>query len=258
MAKVEIKNWDDTKYGDRSFRQGHPKMPNCSMRACLVGVSGQGKTNCAVDLILRYLSWDVLKVFSPSISQPKWLMLKDICEKMEMEREKKALSYCERHNKGKAPSKHITLEDFDFKPIGEFNNDDDNFNMDDLDKKDQNLVVLDDIMLNKNQKHFIELFSRGRLKNINTMYLSQDWFSIPKNVRRNTNLFILWGKLPEMNLDMIRRDAGVPADKNQWRDMYKEATKEPFSFIVIDKTKKDVNEQFTRNFNEPLFKDVSD
>jgi hypothetical protein len=86
------------------------------------------------------------------------------------------------------------------------------------------------------------------------MYLSQDWFTIPKNVRRNTNLFLLWGNLPDMNIDMIRRDGGIPMDKNQWRQAYKDGTKEPYSFIVIDKTKSDMDKQFTINFNEPLFK----
>ena len=89
------------------------------------------------------------------------------------------------------------------------------------------------------------------------MYLSQDWFTIPKNVRRNTNLFLLFGNLPEANIDMIRRDAGVPKDKHEWRTCYKDATKEPFSFVAIDKTKKDINEQFSRAFNEPLFNEVS-
>jgi hypothetical protein len=254
MTNVEIKNWDSTEYGDKSFRQGHSKMPETQMRACLVGVSGQGKTNTACDLIMRYLAWDNLKVFSPSIEQPKWLMMKDLCDKMELTREKKALAYCEKFNKGKPIHKRITLEDLDLQPIGEFYDSLNNLCMDDIDKKHQTLVVIDDFMLEKNQKNCIELFSRGRLKNINTMYLSQDWFTIPKNVRRNTNLFLLWGNLPDMNIDMIRRDGGIPMDKNQWRQAYKDGTKEPYSFIVIDKTKSDMDKQFTINFNEPLFK----
>jgi hypothetical protein len=64
---------------------------------------------------------------------------------------------------------------------------------------------------------------------------------------------MLWGNLPEANIDMIRRDAGIPKDKKEWRVCYKEATKEPYSFITIDKTKTNIDEQFTRNFNEPLF-----
>ena len=253
MSKVEIKNWDDTRYGDRNFRQGHPKMPNTTMRCCMVAVSGGGKTNTAVDMCLRYLCWDRLFVFSPSVDQPKWAMMKDITDNMETERDKRALQFINKFNKNKPPHKRISIEDLDLQPIAEYNTEVGDFTLDDLRKEDQNLVVLDDIMLDKNQKQFIELFSRGRHKNTNIMYLSQDWFSIPKNVRRNTNLFMLWGNLPEANIDMIRRDSGCPMDKKEWRECYKDATKEPFSFIAIDKTKKDINEQFTRNFNDPLF-----
>jgi hypothetical protein len=250
---VIIKNWDDTSYGDKNFRQGHKKMPNTQMRCCMVGVSGSGKTNACCDLILRYLSWDRLFIFSPSVDQPKWLMMKDITEKMETDRDKKALQYIDKHNKNKAPAKRICLEDLDLKPISEYHYDMDDFNLDDLDKSDQNLVIIDDFMLRPSQTDFINLYCRGRHKNVNICYLSQDWFTIPKNVRRNTNLFLLFGNLPEANIDMIRRDAGVPKDKKEWRECYKDATKDLFSFIVIDKTKTKIDEQFSRGFNTALF-----
>lgn len=261
-SKVKIKNWDCDKYGDRSFRQGHPSMPRESCRISCVGVSSSGKTNLIIDLILRYLCWDRLFVFSPSVAyQPKYLMLKDACETMEIKREKKALDYCKRFNKDKPANKHICLEDLDLKPIGEFYNEIGDFKLDNLEKGDQNFILLDDIVLDKNQLPFIEIFSKGRHRNCQVAYLSQDWFSINKMVRRNSNLFILFGQLPEMNIDMIRRDSGVPKDKAEWRRVYLEATKEPYSFITIDKTKKGLDKQFTRNFNEPLFgkgRDIDD
>jgi len=252
-GKVIIKNWDSTEYGDKNFRQGHNKMPSSQMRCCMVGVSGSGKTNACCDLILRYLMWDRLWVFSPSVDQPKWKMMEDITDKMETERDKKALQFVNKHNKNKAPTKRISLEDLDLKPIAEYRFDMDDFKLEDLDKSDQNLIIIDDMMLNNNQKDFISLYSRGRHRNVNVCYLSQDWFSIPKNIRRNTNLFLIWGNLPEMNIDMIRRDSGAPVDKNEWRKCYKDATKDPFSFIAIDKTKSKISEQFTKSFNSPLF-----
>lgn len=251
-STVDIRNWDDTKYGDKNFRQGHPHMPNTTMRCCMVACSGHGKTNTACDLIMRYLSWDRLFVFSPNFEQPKYLMLKDLCDKMEIDREKRAVKYVNNYNHKHPPHRHISLEDLELEPIAEFSPTLEGFNLKDLNKKNQYMIVLDDIVLQKNQTQFIELFSMGRHKNCQTMYLSQDWFSIPKLCRRNTNLFLLFGHLPEMNIDMIRRDAGVPLDKNEWRDAYKRGTTEPFSFITIDKTKSKMNEQFTICFNKPL------
>ena len=61
------------------------------------------------------------------------------------------------------------------KPTAEFFDSVAEFDVEDLDAKQKNLVLLDDVVAEKNQRDFINLYVHGRHRNISPVYLSQSF-----------------------------------------------------------------------------------
>ena len=104
----------------------------------------------------------------------------------------------------------------------------------DLNDDNQKLVIFDDFVCEKNQKPLIDYFIRGRHKNCSIIYLSQSYF--------NSSHFSIY-EFPSANeRALICRENSIP------KELYEKATKEPFSFIYIDRPRKFV----TKKFNEKV------
>ena len=111
-----------------------------------------------------------------------------------------------------------------------------------LNDDNQKLVIFDDFVCEKNQKPLIDYFIRGRHKNASVMYLSQSYYSTPKDIRLNCSHFCIY-EFPSANeRSLICRENSIP------KELYVKATKQPFSFIYIDKPRKFM----TKNFNENI------
>lgn len=78
-----------------------------------------------------------------------------------------------------------------------------------LDKGKKNLVIFDDCVNDKNQTMQKQYYIAGRHNNCSVFYLTQKYFDVPKIIRDNTNIFILF-KQPERSLTMLLNDL----DKN--------------------------------------------
>jgi hypothetical protein len=57
--------------------------------------------------------------------------------------------------------------------------------LDKFDKEVASLVVIDDMMLDKNQDKVLQYYIRCRKKSVSIAYLAQSYFVIPKVVRNN-------------------------------------------------------------------------
>jgi hypothetical protein len=55
--------------------------------------------------------------------------------------------------------------------------------VDNLDKEYQNLIIFDGFVTEKDEDLIIDLFIRGRKKNASVIYLTQSYFSTPKDIR---------------------------------------------------------------------------
>ena len=103
----------------------------------------------------------------------------------------------------------------------------------------QRLVIFDDFVCEKNQKPLIDYFIRGRHKNCIVIYLSQSYYKTPKDIRLNCSHFCIY-EFPSTNeKSLICRKNNTP------KEAYEKATKDPYSFIYIDKPRKFA----TKNFN---------
>ena len=85
------------------------------------------------------------------------------------------------------------------------------------------------------------MFLRGRKRNISFVFISQSYFKVPKTIRLNaTHYFIM--KIPiKRELQQIASNHLSDIDFKDFMKLYKDYTKEPYSFLV-----KDTNNQIIR------------
>ena len=106
----------------------------------------------------------------------------------------------------------------------------------------QKIVVFDDFVCEKNQKPLINYFMSGRHKNCSVIYLSQSYFKAPKDIILNCSHFCLFDFPSKREVSLMYNENNVAKEK------YRQATKEPCSFLYVDKPKK----RLAKNFNEHL------
>ena len=100
------------------------------------------------------------------------------------------------------------------------------------------LLVFDDmiadIMKNRRFQAIIkELFARCRKLNISLAFITQSYFSIPKDVRLNSTHFIMKiNNRKELQNIAINHSADI--DYKDFMKIYRECTKEPFDFLTIN------------------------
>ena len=79
-----------------------------------------------------------------------------------------------------------------------------------------------------------ELFLRARKLNISLVFISQSYFKVPKTIRLNaTHYFIM--KIPnKRELQQIASNHSSDIDFKDFMKLYKEYTKEPYSFLMSE------------------------
>jgi hypothetical protein len=121
--------------------------------------------------------------------------------------------------------------------------------LDKLDKTQQNLIVFDDLVGEKNQKPMEQYFLRARKKNASMIYITQSYYAVPKMIRNNLSYLIIKQIASMKNLTMICREYDLGVDKKALIQIYNEATKEKKDFLLID-LEGDKEERFRKNLDE--------
>ena len=116
-------------------------------------------------------------------------------------------------------------------------------NIDDynLNKKIKTLIVFDDmiadIMTNtKFQAIIKELFIRCGKLNISLVFMTQSYFSVPKDVRLNSTHYLIMKINNKKELQNIAINHSADIDYQDFIKIYRECTKEPYNFLTIDTT----------------------
>ncbi|CAP36219.2 Protein CBG18876 [Caenorhabditis briggsae] len=225
FADYSVKNY-------YSIRKNNPLLPS-SIRACIIGKSGCGKTNLLMNLLLDkfegddYLDYDSLYIFSTTLFQPCYQAL---INGFQNGLSKKDIRECFKNQNfmvEKKDKQEITIHTSDSL--------DDIPDPSSIDPNKKTLIIFDDLMLEKQNK-IEQYYTRGRHNNIDCFYISQSYIKLPKNtIRENANLFIVFPQ-DKLNLDYIYRDHCSELDKERFLEMSSEIWKEKFSFLIIDKT----------------------
>ena len=201
-----------------NFKQLYNYMPSKSFRMLICGPSGSGKTNALVHMLLKPLIYyDKIYLYAKNIDQEKYQLLANELNKLSV---KNKFSVDEIYEYSNSSIKDV----------------------DELENELQKIVIFDDYICDKNQDQIIKYFIQGRHKNCSVIYLSQSYYKTDKNIRLNCDHFILYEMNSVREESMLTREIGIPIDK------YKEATKNQYHFLYVDKP----NKSYKRNFNEPL------
>ena len=122
-----------------------------------------------------------------------------------------------------------------------------------LDKDNKNLIVFDDMIADMiNNKNFnsvvTELFIRDRQLNISLVFITQSYFKVPKNVRLNTAHFFITKTPNKRELRDIAINHSSDIKTEDFINICKECTVEPYSFFINDTTLASNNPlRFTKN-----------
>ena len=94
-----------------------------------------------------------------------------------------------------------------------------------------------DIMTNKKFQSIIkELFIRCKKLNISLVFITQSYFSFPKDVRLNSTHYLIMKINNRKELQNIAINHSADIDYKDFMKIYRECTKEPYSFLTIDTT----------------------
>lgn len=113
------------------------------------------------------------------------------------------------------------------------------------------LVIIDDYSNDKNlQKNiFSHYFTRGRHKNLSTLFLSHSYFATDKMIRLNSEYVMILKANSKRDLQMLLKDFNIPnVDEKKLIEAYNYATKDKGQMLLVDC----VNQQLRKNFNEVL------
>ena len=97
--------------------------------------------------------------------------------------------------------------------------------------------MIADIMTNKKFQAIIkELFIRCRKLNISLVFITQSYFSVPKDVRLNSAHYLIMKINSRKELQNITTNHSADIDYKDFMKIYRECTKEPYSFLTTDTT----------------------
>ena len=110
--------------------------------------------------------------------------------------------------------------------------------------ENQKLVIFDDYLNTgaKNDQEIRNYFTNSRNKNCSCIYLSQSFYNTDKTIRLNSSHYCIFDFPSVTEQRMICKELGVN------KSDYVAATKDPFSFLYIDKPRKFK----AKTFNESL------
>ena len=97
--------------------------------------------------------------------------------------------------------------------------------------------MIADVMTNNEFKAIItELFIRCRKLNILLVFITQSYFSAPKDVRLNSTHYLIMKINSKRELQNIAINHSADIDYQDFMKIYRECTKEPYSFLTINTT----------------------
>ena len=92
-------------------------------------------------------------------------------------------------------------------------------------------------MTNKRFQAIIkELFIRCRKLNISLVFITQSYFSVPKDIRVNSKHYLIMNINNKRELQNVAINHSADIDYKDFMKIYRECTKEPYNFLTIDIT----------------------
>jgi hypothetical protein len=196
-----------------NFHLHQLKLP---FRMCIVAPSGSGKTNFLVNLISIFSAnkgtFQSITIITRNKDEPLYRWITSKSDQIQI---KEGLS--------------------NTPPLDKF------------DKELNHLVVWDDLVLSKDLSMVENYYIRARKLNVSVIFISQSFFKIPKIIRNNCSYMVLLKLSGNREVNMILSEFGLGITKDELLELYKYATAEKFSPLLID-----MEEDATKRFRKGL------
>ena len=215
-------NFDD--YTNENIIEHNPKwpyIPDHPYRILIIGSSGSGKTNALLNLINNQPNIDKIYLYANVPYEKKYQLLINKREEVGLDHFNDTKTFIEYSNDMRDVYENI--EDYN------------------LGRERKILIVFDnmiaDMINNKKLNPIVtELFIRGRTLNTSIAFITQSYFKVPKDVRLNSAHFFIMKILNKREFQQIALNHSSDTDFKDFMEIYKECTKEPYSFLVNDTT----------------------
>ena len=189
-------------------------------RILIIGGSGSGKTNLLLNLIENQPDIDKIYLYAKDPYEAKNQYLINKREGVGINHFKDLKAFIEYSN--------------------DMNNVYKNINYYNPDKENKIFIVFDDMIAdmiqNKKLNSITTEFIRGRKLNISLVFTTQSYFKVPKDVRLNTTHFFITKILSNRELQQIVINHSSDISTEDFVNIYRKCTAEPYSFSVNDTT----------------------
>ena len=200
-----------------NFNLHHLKLP---FRMCIVAPSGSGKTNFLCNLIGLFSkgkgTFQTITIITKNKDEPlyKWITSKS--------------------------DQIVIKEGLSNTPA-----------LDKYDKDFNHLLVWDDLVLSKDLSMVENYYIRARKLNVSVIFISQSYFRIPKIIRNNCSYMVLLKLSGQREVNVILSEFGLGVTKEELIEIYKYATSEKFSPLLID-LEAESNKRFRKGLLEVI------
>ena len=210
-----------TNENNKKHNEKWPYIPDHPYRTLIIGGSGSGKINAFISLINEQNNIDKIYLYAKDLSEPKHEYLINKCEDVGIKHVKNSNAFIECSS---------TMDDV-YEKIHDYN----------PSRKIKILIVFDDmiadIMTNKRFQAIIkELFIRCRKLNISLVFITQSYFSVPKDVRLNSTHYLIMKINNRKELQNIAINHSADIDYGDFMKIYRKCTKKLYIFLTRDTT----------------------
>ena len=204
-----------TNENNKEHNEKWPFIPDHPYRTLINGGSGSGKTKALLNLIKEQDDIDKIYLYAKDLSEPKYEFLIKKCEDAGIKHLNDSNAFIECSN---------TMDDV-YENIDDYN----------PSRKRKKLIVFDDmiadIMTNKKFQAIIkELFIRCRKLNISLVFITQSYFSVPKDVRLNSTHYLIMKISNRKELQNIAINHSADILYKDFLKIYRECTKKTLFF----------------------------
>ena len=178
-----------TNENSKEHNEKSPYIPNHPYRILIIGGSGSGKTNALLNLINEQHDIDKMYLYARDLNKPKYKILIKKRKDAGIKHLNDPNAFIECSN---------TMDDV-YENIHDYNSS----------RKRKILIVFDDmiadIMANKKFQAIIkELFIRWRKLNISLVFITQSYFSVPKDVRLDSTHYLIMKLATKENYKILQ------------------------------------------------------
>lgn len=227
---LTIDNYDDlikkTLKNDVKYKANKFFLPKNPFHSLIIGSTGSGKTSLLLNMLLKWMKFDKVILCAKMKEEDKYQFLEKFFTDVSKQTKLPINNYFESYN---------NLQELP--DVSTYEND-----------GTTKIIIFDDMVNEKDQNKILDYFIAGRKKGFSCMYLSQRFTNIPKVIRNNCHLYIIYAQRPKevgiIYQDLINGDM----DLKEFRTLFNTFTKKKYDFMVIDMTLP--NElKFRKNFN---------